>query len=130
MKIYHLIWIVTEGFCQYFQDEWRAIENQELADAFGVSFEYEENTGKKPDHELTKEEREIGSDIGIKNRSKCLKFLDASEIDIIESANDELFDVSFKLKCRRKIEGNHENRCYMNFKRLLKKFSHNKTIKD
>ena len=130
MKIFQLTWIVTEGFCQYFQEEWLAIENQKLADEFGVSIEYEENTGRKPDHILTKEEREIGRDIGLNNRRKCFEFMDASQVNIIESANNELFEVSFILKYRGKIGARHENWFYIKFKRILQRIIHNKAIKD
>jgi hypothetical protein len=104
VKIFKLTWIVTEGLCQYFLSEWFVFTNQESADSFGISFEYEENTGHKSDQELTKDERKRGRDIGSKYRKKCLEFLDASKVTIIETPNDELFDVTFNLK-KHKEEG-------------------------
>jgi hypothetical protein len=58
MKLFKLIWIVRDGSCEYFKNNWMVFENDDNATQFGTAKEVEDNTGSRPDHVYSDEERQ------------------------------------------------------------------------
>jgi hypothetical protein len=94
MKLFKLIWIVRDGSCEYFQNDWMVFENDDNATQFGIAREVEDNTEKVPDHLYSKKEREKIRLSLSNDKKKYFHFVTAFEVEFVEGNDGNCYDIS------------------------------------
>jgi hypothetical protein len=98
MKLFRLIWIVHEGSCEYYQSILKVFDSEENAAKYGISKEIENNTGDKPDHDYSEEEKcNIYIKLAKENK-RYFQFIIAEEYDCVKDENCNDYEVSIRKK--------------------------------